>query len=119
LGGPDDLTIGVGERKIMKSRILKRSVSAGGHKTSASLETEFWRALKEIAIGRQATLSVLIAEIAAARVHKNLSSALRVFVIEHYRAEALRRRADAAGVPSHAIAHEVREHEVGVAQERT
>ena len=69
----------------MKSSIVKRSVVVGGHKTSASLEDAFWTDLKEIAHTRQATLSELIAGIDQTREQGNLSSAIRVFVLEHFR----------------------------------
>jgi predicted DNA-binding ribbon-helix-helix protein len=69
----------------MKSAIIKRSVVIGGHKTSVSLEDPFWTALKEIAGGRDATLSDLVAIIDADRQHGNLSSAIRLFVLGFYR----------------------------------
>jgi predicted DNA-binding ribbon-helix-helix protein len=58
-----------------------------GHKTSVSLEDAFWTGLKDIAIGRNKTLSDLVAEIDTGRPHGNLSSALRLFVLDHYRAQ--------------------------------
>lgn len=61
---------------------LKRSVTVAGHRTSLSLEPEFWDALKEIAAREGRTVSALIAEIDAARGRRNLSSAARVFVLE-------------------------------------
>jgi predicted DNA-binding ribbon-helix-helix protein len=69
----------------MKTSIVKRSVVIGGHKTSVSLEDAFWTDLKEIAHAQQATLSKLIAEIDQTRQQGNLSSAIRVFVLEHFR----------------------------------
>jgi Ribbon-helix-helix domain len=51
----------------MKSSVVKRSIVLAGHKTSVSLEDAFWRALKEIAGGRQITLSNLISEIDSER----------------------------------------------------
>ena len=53
-----------------------------------SLEDEFWTALKEIAGDRHVTLSELIGGIDAQRQHGNLSSALRLFVLEYYRSKA-------------------------------
>ncbi len=47
----------------MHSTVVKRSVVVDGHKTSVSLEDEFWKALKEIAAARSATLSDLVAMI--------------------------------------------------------
>jgi predicted DNA-binding ribbon-helix-helix protein len=70
----------------MKSPVIKRSIVIAGHKTSVSLEDAFWRGLKEIAIGRDKTLSDLVAEIDTERQHGNLSSAIRLFVLDHYQA---------------------------------
>ncbi|MGA8968753.1 MAG: ribbon-helix-helix domain-containing protein [Pseudolabrys sp.] len=67
----------------MKSSVVKRSVVIGGHKTSISLEDAFWSHLKDIALAQQATLSALVAKIDATREHNNLSSAVRLFVLEH------------------------------------
>jgi len=69
----------------MKSPVVKRSIVIAGHKTSVSLEDAFWDSLKEIAARRQATLSDLVANIDAARNHGNLSSAIRLFVLDHFR----------------------------------
>jgi predicted DNA-binding ribbon-helix-helix protein len=68
-----------------KSLVLKRSIDVGGHKTSISLEDDFWRALKEIAFRHRVTLSDLIGSIDSQRQHGNLSSAVRLFVLNHYR----------------------------------
>jgi predicted DNA-binding ribbon-helix-helix protein len=70
----------------MKSPVVKRSIVVAGHKTSVSLEDAFWTSLKEIAAGRGMTLSELVATIDADRRHGNLSSAIRLFVLDHYRA---------------------------------
>ena len=75
----------------MKSPVVKRSIVLAGHKTSVSLEDEFWTALKEIAGDRHVTLSELIGGIDAQRQHGNLSSALRLFVLEYYRGKAAER----------------------------
>jgi predicted DNA-binding ribbon-helix-helix protein len=69
----------------MKSTVIKRSIVVAGRKTSVSLEDGFWNALKEIAGGRDATLSDLVAIIDADRQHANLSSAIRLFVLGFYR----------------------------------
>lgn len=71
----------------MKSTIVKRSIAIDAHKTSISLEEEFWKGLKDIARARQMTLTELIPVIRRCR-HGNLSSAIRVFVFDHYRARA-------------------------------
>ena len=70
----------------MKSPVIKRSIVIAGHKTSVSLEDAFWKGLKDIAIGRAVTLSDLVASIDAERRHGNLSSAIRLFVLDHYQA---------------------------------
>jgi len=69
----------------MKSMIAKRSIMINNHKTSVSLEDEFWNALKEIALQRNQRLSVMIAQIDSERTTGNLSSALRLFVLDQYR----------------------------------
>jgi predicted DNA-binding ribbon-helix-helix protein len=69
----------------MKSPVVKRSIVIAGHKTSVSLEDAFWKGLKEIAGGRDMTLSELVATIDSDRRHGNLSSAIRLFVLDHYR----------------------------------
>jgi predicted DNA-binding ribbon-helix-helix protein len=68
----------------MKSPIVKHSVIICGHKTSISLEHAFWHSLKEIARIRSVTISDLLTEIDATRAHGNLSSALRLFVLDYY-----------------------------------
>jgi predicted DNA-binding ribbon-helix-helix protein len=72
--------------QMMSSPILKRSVMLLGHKTSISLEEPFWQALREIATERGITTAALLNSIASKRVEGNLSSALRVAVLEHFRA---------------------------------
>ena len=69
----------------MKSLVVKRSIVVSGHKTSVSLEDAFWNALKEIAEARNSRVSELVAAINSERQHDNLSSTLRVFVLEFYR----------------------------------
>ena len=69
----------------MKSQIVKRSVVVAGRKTSVSLEDAFWMALKEMAGGRDMTLSDLVAAIDSERQLGNLSSAIRLFVLGFYR----------------------------------
>ena len=72
----------------MKSAIVKRSISVGGHKTSVSLEAPFWDGLKEIAGQRNLTVSQVVAEIDAHRHQGNLSSTIRLFVLDQARASA-------------------------------
>ncbi len=69
----------------MKSPVVKRSIVIAGHKTSVSLEDAFWQGLKQIAGGRDMTLSDLVATIDHDRRQGNLSSAIRLFVLDHYR----------------------------------
>jgi predicted DNA-binding ribbon-helix-helix protein len=69
----------------MKSQIVKRSIVIDGHKTSISLEDAFWSGLKEIAQAHQATLSNVVGEIDRAREQGNLTSAIRLFVLEQVR----------------------------------
>ena len=69
----------------MKSPVIKRSIVIAGHKTSVSLEDAFWKGLKEIADERNVTLSDLCSSIDTDRHHGNLSSAIRLFVLDHYR----------------------------------
>jgi predicted DNA-binding ribbon-helix-helix protein len=69
----------------MKSPVVKRSIVIAGHKTSVSLEDAFWKGLKEIASGRDMTLSDLVAAIDSERQHGNLSSAIRLYVLDFYR----------------------------------
>ena len=69
----------------MKSLVAKRSIAIGGHKTSVTLEEAFWNGLKEIASDRNLTLSELVTAIDSVRPNANLSSAIRLFVLDHYR----------------------------------
>jgi predicted DNA-binding ribbon-helix-helix protein len=72
---------------FMKSPVVKRSIVLAGHKTSVSLEDAFWKGLKEIAGRRLMTLSDLVGTIDSQRQQGNLSSALRLFVLEFYRSQ--------------------------------
>lgn len=69
----------------MKSPVVKRSIVIAGHKTSVSLEDAFWQGLKQIAAKRDLTLSDLVATIDTERRQGNLSSAIRLFVLDYYR----------------------------------
>jgi predicted DNA-binding ribbon-helix-helix protein len=68
----------------MKSLVIKRSVVISGHKTSVCLEDAFWKALKEIASARNRSMSDLIASIDEERKQSNLSSAIRLFILDFY-----------------------------------
>jgi predicted DNA-binding ribbon-helix-helix protein len=67
------------------SSVVKRSVIRNGHKSSISLEDQFWDALREIADHEQVTISTLVATIDHERTTSNLSSAIRVYVLDHFR----------------------------------
>ena len=70
---------------LMKSLVVKRSIVIDKHKTSVSLEEAFWSDLKKIARAQEATVSKLVTQIDGARQQGNLSSAIRLFVLEHIR----------------------------------
>ena len=72
----------------MKSLVLKHSIIIGGHKTSVSLENQFWSGLKDIADRRGMTLSALVSEIDEHRQQGNLSSAIRLHVLESAQSHA-------------------------------
>jgi predicted DNA-binding ribbon-helix-helix protein len=72
----------------MKTSIVKRSIIVGGHKTSVSLEDPFWDAVKEIAGLKNLTLAELVDQIDVDRHHGNLSSAIRLFVLDYFRSRA-------------------------------
>lgn len=87
----------------MKSLVIKRSIVIAGHKTSISIEDAFWTELKEIAKLQQMTLSTLVGSIDAERWQGNLSSAIRLFVLDKARARAAEhialRQTASGGVP--------------------
>jgi len=89
----------------MKSTIVKRSVIIAGHKTSVSVEDAFWKALKEIADERDMNLSELVTSIDSDRQHSNLSSAIRLYVLNHYQSAVM----NAAGSRSQHIMHPAQE----------
>jgi predicted DNA-binding ribbon-helix-helix protein len=63
------------------AQLHKRSLSIAGHRTSLSLEPEFWTALTEAAATRRLSIAALVGEIDRARSGGNLSSAVRVFLL--------------------------------------
>jgi predicted DNA-binding ribbon-helix-helix protein len=73
----------------MKSPVVKRSIVVAGHKTSVSLEEAFWNGMKEISHARSVTLSELVGEIDTNRNQGNLSSAIRLFVLDHFKTRAV------------------------------
>lgn len=72
----------------MSDAVAKRTVRIAGHITSISIEQPFWDALRDIARERGTSVNGLIAEIDAGRSTGNLSSAVRLAVLAHYRAAA-------------------------------
>lgn len=72
----------------MKSPVVKRSIVVASHKTSVSLEEAFWNGMKEISSARNMTLSELVGEIDGNRQQGNLSSAIRLFVLDYFRSRA-------------------------------
>jgi predicted DNA-binding ribbon-helix-helix protein len=72
----------------MQTVIVKRSIVIAGHKTSVSLEDAFWNSLKDIGRSSDQTLSELVGDIDTRRLNGNLSSAIRLFVLGHYRGNA-------------------------------
>jgi predicted DNA-binding ribbon-helix-helix protein len=89
LEAPNHDSMETGCGGTMKSTIVKHSIVIDGHKTSVSLEDAFWSELKEIAHTQQATLSALVAKIDETRQHGNLSSAIRLYVLEYFRTRGL------------------------------
>ncbi len=64
---------------------IKRSVTIKGHKTSISLEPPFWNALKDIAVLKNTSINALVAQIDKSRRSGGLSSAIRIYILNHYR----------------------------------
>ena len=77
----------------MKSTVIKRSVVVDRRKTSISLKEEFWDGLKDIALADRTAVSALLLKIRRCQ-QGNLSSAVRVFVVGHYRVKASAASAD-------------------------
>jgi predicted DNA-binding ribbon-helix-helix protein len=72
----------------MKSLVIKRSIVIAGHKTSVSLEDAFWNGLKDLAHDQEITLSNMVGQIDTGRQQGNLSSAIRLFVLDGLRTHA-------------------------------
>lgn len=73
------------DHRAINSSVVKRSIIRDGHKSSVSLEDQFWDALREIAERERVTVSTLVSTIDHGPNRRNLSSAIRVFVLDHYR----------------------------------
>jgi predicted DNA-binding ribbon-helix-helix protein len=71
-----------------KSTVVKRSIMVGGHQTSISLEDDFWIALHEISTTQGVRVSDLTATIDQGREHANLSSAIRLYLLDYYKSRA-------------------------------
>src|SRR5690242_1009611 len=88
-GGPGEDASGPASDRsrgaTMKSPVVKRSIVVAGHKTSVSLEEAFWNGMKEISGLRNMTLSELVGEIDSNRQQGNLSSAIRLFVLDYFK----------------------------------
>ena len=78
-------------RRRALSPIIKRSINLAGHDTSVTLEAEFWNALQDIAKNKNVSIPALIDQIDRDRIGSNLSSSLRLFVLEYYKATNQRR----------------------------
>ena len=72
----------------MKTTVSRYSIFIGGHKTGVSLEEPFWDGFREIARLHGMTLSEIVGWIDGHREHRNLSSAIRVYVVNFFRARA-------------------------------
>ena len=75
----------MGSKTPKKTSGIKRNIVLKGQKTSLSLEDDFWRGLDEIARHRDLTVSALVEQIDRERDNDNLSSAIRLFVFNHFR----------------------------------
>jgi len=72
-------------RRPFPSLIVKRSINLDLHKASVGLEDGFWNALMEIVVAQETSISQLVLKIDGAREGNNLSSAIRLFVLDYYR----------------------------------
>ena len=70
-----------------RSSIVKRSISIRGHKTSVSMEKEFWDILLRIRAAEMSTVTAIVERIDLARDHGNLSSAVRLYVLKYVEQE--------------------------------
>ena len=73
---------------------MKRSIVIAGHQTSISIEEPFWKGLREIAAAKDMTLSELVASIDKERQRNNLSSHIRLHVLEYYQTKATQSEAE-------------------------
>lgn len=92
----------------MKSSVVKRSIVVDGRKTSVCLEDSFWSSLKEIARSGRVTLSELVSRVKSQQAgYGNLSSALRVHILAHYRDRdaASTHLGEACGIANQPVTH--------------
>jgi predicted DNA-binding ribbon-helix-helix protein len=82
------MKLGRRRKLTIKSLVVKQSVVLNGHHSTVSVEGAFWNALKEIAVAQNITANALVSKIDSERRVANLSSAIRVYVVEHYRLAA-------------------------------
>jgi len=81
-------------------RPVKRSFTIAGHRTSISIEAPFWDALRQVAEAKRTTVAALVAAIDKERGTSGLSSAVRVWVLEHFRGGASSERAPERAKPA-------------------
>lgn len=79
----------IGITRPVKSPLAKRSVVIAGHKTAVSLEEPFWVAVKAIAALKRVPVSRFIEEIDQRRDQTNLSSAIRLFVLDFFKSHVV------------------------------
>jgi predicted DNA-binding ribbon-helix-helix protein len=77
------------DSKMRTINVPKRSLVVGGHKTSITVESSFWEGLREIAKHRGTTLAALVTEVDQRRNQANLSSAIRLFVLDYFQKKAM------------------------------
>ena len=82
------------------SSLVIRNVVVAGHRTSVRLEPIMWEALQEIARRRPATIHDLVTEIDRHRTASSLTAAIRVYIVDFYRAAAMETAREAAPAPS-------------------
>jgi predicted DNA-binding ribbon-helix-helix protein len=75
----------ISTRHRKHTTVVKRSIDLARHKTSVSLENQFWEALGEIARKRNIPIAVLIEQIDNNRIGSNLSSSIRLFVLSYFK----------------------------------
>ena len=82
------MKLGRRREPMIKSLVVVQSVNIQGRHSSVSLESAFWNALKEIAVAQNISAAALVSKIDSEREAANLSSAIRVYVVEHFRLTA-------------------------------